>query len=425
MNRYGESNRTNREKAMRGVHTMQDIVDWRMCIGCGACYSYCERQAVKLVNVLSVGIRPVFKPDICASCNECLSFCPGYNVMPYDPKQSGNGNSSAELGPVLEIWEGYATDDEMRFKGASGGAMSAVALYCMEREKMAFTLHTGMDTEKSWINRTYKSHTREDLLERSGSRYAPSSPCDSFKAIGKTETPFVFIGRPCDVMGTAKLRKTNPGLNASIGITMAHFCAGSPSTQGTLDLISEFGLSASSVQTVRYRGEGWPGRFVVRTGSEDSGKSLSYEDSWKKLNKYCSFRCRICPDGLGREADLSFGDAWHKKNGSDEKGLSIVIVRTEKGRDILHRAIEAGYVHLTPITKDDVVRAQKNLVMKHRYIWGRLLAMKLLFVPTPKIRNYHLFTSWKSLPAGKKVRSILGTMRRVVSRNLWQKKSIV
>ena len=49
------------------------------------------------------------------------------------------------IGPYLEVWDGYAADDEIRRKASSGGALSALSLYCLEKENMESVLHTGMD----------------------------------------------------------------------------------------------------------------------------------------------------------------------------------------------------------------------------------------------------------------------------------------
>jgi len=45
---------------VRHIKTIQDVVDWGLCIGCGACYYARDKAAVTLVNVESVGIRPQF-----------------------------------------------------------------------------------------------------------------------------------------------------------------------------------------------------------------------------------------------------------------------------------------------------------------------------------------------------------------------------
>src|SRR5258708_30767724 len=82
-------------------------------------------------------------------------------------------------GPVMEIWEGHAADPEIRFSGSSGGAISALCLYCLERESMHGVLHIGMDPEPPTWNKTKMSRTRAGLMGNTSSRYAPASACDN------------------------------------------------------------------------------------------------------------------------------------------------------------------------------------------------------------------------------------------------------
>jgi coenzyme F420 hydrogenase subunit beta len=326
-----------------------------------------------------------------------------------------------EFGPALEIWEGYARDPEIRYAASSGGLLSALALYCLEKENMAVVLHTAMDEAKPWTNRTVRSRNRAELLARTGSRYAPASPCDGLRSIQESDRPCVFIGKPCDAAGANLLRRQRPDLDEKLGLVLTFFCAGTPSTQGTLNLMNSLGFSPHEVAQVRYRGEGWPGRFKVCSNNGKEEESLSYTESWGRLARYRPLRCHLCPDGLGRVADIACGDAWEEFSNGQDPGRSIVLVRTERGRKILRRAITAGYVILDPVGAAAVLAAQPNLLSRRREIFGRLLAMRLLFIPIPKFVGFSLFRSWIRLGFFKKLRTILGTVRRSLVHDRWRR----
>jgi hypothetical protein len=53
---------------------------------------------------------------------------------------------------------------------------------------------------------------------------------------------------------------------------------------------------------------------------------------------------------------------------------------------------------------------------KRGAIWGRLLAFKLLGLPTTKLKGFSLFKNWCCLPWNDKLRSTLGTLRRIRTR---------
>ena len=411
----------------RRINTLKDVVDWELCIGCGACYYACGKGNISLINIDSIGIRPQFNSPECGSCTDCLSICPAYHVDASlkVPQTSRATRAEQEFGPALEIWEGYAQDTEVRYKASSGGILSALAIFCLEQEGMEFVLHTGVDSEQPWINRTVKSTNRDEILTRTGSRYAPSSPCDGLQGIEDSTSKCVFIGKPCDVAAVGMLRKQNPRLDEQLGLVLTFFCAGTPSTQGTLDLLTSLDVTPAEVDTVRYRGEGWPGRFKVLFSGGDEGPSLSYEDSWKQLTSYRPLRCNLCPDGLGRIADISCGDAWERHAGDGNPGLSIVIVRTERGREILRRAIAAKYVEVRRVDSNAVYAAQPNLLQRRRELFGRLLAMRLLGVPAPLFKGFSLFNGWIKQPVRLQLRSVLGTLRRIVLRRWWMRRPVI
>lgn len=404
----------------RKIRNIKDVVDWGLCIGCGACYYYCKENAIRLKNVESQGIRPMLDISKCNGECQCLDVCPGYQVDSHlvydDPFDFKNGHEL--FGPALEIWEGYAADQEIRYAASSGGALTALALHCLEQQNMNFVLHTGMDPKNPLQNKTFKSFNKDDLLIRTGSRYAPASPCDSLEEIEKSDRPCVFIGKPCDAAAVTMARKKNPKLDKNLGLVLTFFCAGAPSTFATKNLLKKMDVPTDKVNKLRYRGEGWPGEFKVTYEDDLKVKSLSYEESWHELQKFRSLRCHICPDGLGQVGDISCGDGWHQYKKDGNIGQSLILVRTERGRLILRAANKNGYLLLDQSSPDAVIEAQ-GLIKRKPQIYGRLIARCILLVPIPKFKGFLLHKSWKKLPLHLKLRTFFGSIRRIIKNKIW------
>src|SRR4051812_23517425 len=120
---------------MSRIHSLADVVDWRMCLGCGACAYICP-QHVRLIDFLDEGIRPVVEKADCAGCRECLAVCPAVqsDFRKIDPSAGIVDESfEKEWGPVAGIWEGAAADADIRYRGSSGGALTAISAYCVEK----------------------------------------------------------------------------------------------------------------------------------------------------------------------------------------------------------------------------------------------------------------------------------------------------
>lgn len=411
---------------MRRIKTIKDVVDWGLCVGCGACQFFCGYDSITMHNIETTGIRPIFRKKNDVNYAECLKFCPGYSIGSTRNINHKNYEIyNTLIGQALGIWQGYASDKDIRYNASSGGAVSALALYCLERENMEFVLHIGMDKDTPWHNNTVQSRNKTELIERAGSRYAPSSPCEALSMIEASKKPCVFIGKPCDAAAVSALRRYRPKLDKNLGLILSFFCAGPPCTAGTLSLLKELNVDKQSANEIRYRGKGWPGDFQVSFNNNSELKKLTYKESWSKLaNHFRSFRCHICPDGLGELADISCGDAWHLYDRKhNDFGQSLVLPRSKLGADILHRAMESGYLLLERSKVSDVIKAQP-MISRRTEIFGRLLAMKTLLIPVPQFVGFPLYKIWLEKPNNIKIRTYLGTLRRLLTRGLWHKKPL-
>ena len=405
--------------------TVEDIVQWRMCLGCGACAYVCPEKNISLSDVLDEGIRPHIQDrKKCTDCTDCLKVCPAWELdaAPGSAQKNGFTEIRKYFGGVLEVWEGHAADEQIRHRGASGGILTALACHCIELEKMSGVLHIGQDDQNPLANKTYLSKSRQELLSRTGSRYAPASACDRLDLIEKSENPCVFIGQPSEVAAYRKAQKMRPGLDQKTGLVLSFFCAGSPSTKGNQELIRKAGIDPHVVEEIRYRGRGWPGHYEIY-GNERSAPlwSTTYQDSWAFLQAFRPYSVHLFPDTSGEHADISGGDPWYREKENGESGSSLIVVRTGRGRELLQRAMRAGTIVASPLGVSELLDSQKNLAVKRGAIWGRQLAFRMAGIPTTRYRGFELFASWRELPMGQKMSSILGTLRRIVKRKYYKR----
>ncbi len=405
------------------IKNVKNVASWRLCLGCGACASICPERSITLVNMVEDGIRPRVNENSCTKCSECLKVCPGIQIT--HPVHTEVNDFIVGLlmswGSILEVWEGYAADPGIRYYGSSGGLSSALAVYCIEREGMSGLLHTAADNKIALSNTTVFSTSRDEIMSRTGSRYAPASPCDGLDKITSAPGPCVFIGKPCDVTAVRKAQSLKPDLDKNVALTIGIFCAGTPSTQGTIDLLRLNGINPEKVEGIRYRGKGWPGKFTVKVKEEERPRDvMTYMDSWGFVQKYRPYRCYLCPDATSEFADISCGDPWYRRIEEGEQGYSLVLVRTERGRKIPRSAIDSGYVVLQRTDPSILEASQPGMPSKRGAVWGRLLAMKAFGIPTPRLEGFSLYKNWQRLTFKDRARSILGTARRIVQRGYYK-----
>ncbi|MEM1340669.1 MAG: Coenzyme F420 hydrogenase/dehydrogenase, beta subunit C-terminal domain [Pseudomonadota bacterium] len=392
-----------------------------LCLGCGICSYICEPSEVAMVDIDHVGLRPSFSKDIRDSSKRLAhSVCPtvtadfGELKRRKDYVPAIDKKTERNWGAITGIWEGYATDEEIRFKGSSGGALTALSLYCLNELGHHGVLHTGEDPDDPIRNKTRMSHTREELLATVGSRYSPASVCEGLGQVEAAPAPCVVIGKPVEIVATRNAMAAIPALQEKIGVTLSFFCAETPPTLATRKLMAEFDVPAEGLETLRYRGHGWPGYFTTRNQGEAERQHWIYQRAWAYLQSFRPWSAHMWPDGSGELADISCGDPWYEEPDGENPGFSLIVARTKLGGEIIEGAIAKGYLHATPAETWKLDKSQDGLLRKKGAIWGRRLAHRLFGLPNTKFTELDLFGIWLRLPFRQKLGSTLGTARRIL-----------
>lgn len=407
------------------------MAERQLCTGCGVC-AYVQPDDIEMVDDIDAGRRPIVRSNAQGphGTDDALAACPGVGLSHGEDPPRMLESVREAWGPVLEVWEGHATDPEVRYSGSSGGAATALALHGMRRQGMYGVLHIRARNDIPYLNETTFSMSREELLAATGSRYAPASPCDRLDLVRDAPGPSVFIGKPCDVAATAKARANDPQLDEKLGLTIAIFCAGTPTTRGTFEMLERMGIEdPDRITQVRYRGNGWPGKARAEIETDDGSivRELTYEESWGKvLQRHRQWRCYVCADHTGEFADIAVGDPWYRDIEEGEHGESLLLARTERGRDFLRTAVSDGAIVARPVPADRIPAAQPGLLKVRGSVWGRVAASRLAGVPAPRYRRLTTFPVWlKSLPFTEKIRSIVGLFRRIAQKGLKQRHPVV
>jgi coenzyme F420 hydrogenase subunit beta len=96
---------------------------------------------------------------------------------------------------------------------------------------------------------------------------------------------------------------------------------------------------------------------------------------------------------------------------------SLIVVRTERGRTLVRRAIAAGYLTVERVEPWVLPASQPNLLRTRGSVWGRIWACRFAGVAAPVYRSMPAFRFWLSeLSLPDKVRSLVGTFRRLLRR---------
>lgn len=401
-------------------------VQRNLCTGCGGCAGLFP-QAIRMVEHPVHGRRPVVEatPAGRAAARAAAQVCAGlgadFRALPH------RDATDRSWGPVLAVWQGHAVDPEIRHRGSSGGAVTALALFALQSGLARGVAHIAARADDPRRNAAVISRSRAELLRGAGSRYAQASPAEALGDIAAGRDPVAFVGKPCDVATVARASAADPSLAAKIPLTIAIFCAGAPNLQATDRLLTALGMPTGATPVaLRYRGEGWPGLMQARwrdgAGTEATSPGITYAKGWGEiLQAHRRWRCRICTDHTGAFADISVGDPWHQApEGEAQAGRSLIVARTPRGLKLIREAIAAGVLEATPEGREAIAKAQPNLVATQGAVWGRRLAMQIAGLPVPADRGLPLFAAWIALPLRAKLSSVGGTLRRIWRGRMWR-----
>lgn len=392
---------------------LSTIVEAGLCTGCGLCASLLPADKVSMCMSADGFLRPQVLQELNAAENSAVAqSCPGYHLehekteAPYD----------ALWGPIASVRAGYAVDEEVRYRGSSGGAISALLIHLLESGRIDFAVHISASETDPLRNEIRVSRTRADILKGAGSRYAPSAPLANISDLLDLPGRFAFVGKPCDVAGLRNMARVDKRVEDKVAYCIAFFCAGVPSLHGTFEVLDKLGVRRDEVVHFSYRGEGWPGKAKA-IAKDGRIREMDYATSWGTiLNRYLQFRCKICPDGTGEFADISCADAWYGKDGYPEfderAGRSLIVGRTRRGEELIADALNRGAIVTGAASLEQVAQMQPYQRERKAALFARLLGAWVKAGTKPSFRNLQIATCSRRLGLLRNLRNFVGSYRR-------------
>lgn len=338
---------------------MINIVDKKNCCGCSACVQKCPKQCISLVEDNEGFLYPVVDNEICIECGLCEKVCPILN--PQD-----------KILP-LEVLAAKNLNESERINSSSGGVFILLAREVINRGGVVF----GAVFDECWEVHHVYAEKIEDVYPMMGSKYLQSRIEESYKdaeSFLNSGREVLFVGTPCQIAG---LRSYLRNKNYANLLAVDFVCHGVPSpgvwrrylaeTYGEYDAKEQSRLQAaagkntvlyqslnakSPIGDIKFRDKtmsGWKKyRFVVRSKSASKADENSVLLSDIHMvnpfmrgflsNIYLRPSCYDCKCKNGvNHSDLTIADFWGidivEPDFDDDKGVGLVLVNTEKGKD--------------------------------------------------------------------------------------------
>lgn len=385
-----------------------------LCLGCGACTQGSAAEKLSMALSRDGYLRPRLKSELTKSEDvEFSKICPGLEVR----HKSKDEHWTELWGPVEGSHVGWSKDEEVRHGASSGGGITSTLCYLLDEGMVDGVLHVGVSRTNPLVNEWVVSETSAQAKTRSGSRYAPAAPLIGLREAMQRHARIAIVGKPCDIVAARNLAAEFPEVGEAIKYFISFMCAGVPSYRGTEAVLHKLGTTTEAVETFRYRGNGWPG-YATAVDKDGQAFKMSYQESWGRiLNKHLQLRCKICVDGTGEFADITFADAWH---GGDEgyplfeeqAGRSLILTRSKAGRELLEGASRSGYVEHEPLDLDQVIKMQPYQAVRKKLLLSRIVAMRVFGLRPPRYDFNNMIKLGFTAGLKSNVVSFLGMAKR-------------
>jgi len=362
------------------IREIETIVKEGLCLRCGTCVGICPNDAI----ILNEDYYP-YCPDyeICNDCGLCLKVCPGIEVnLPEIVKQTF-GEIDYDYysnGFFTKPYIGKTTDENILEKASSGGVVTQLLDSLLNENIIQGAIVTTSCYDKPWKAEPILARKSDEILKSAQSKYSVSPVNSLLKELENLDGKIAYVGLPCHIHGLKKAISLKSKLKDKIYIIIGLLCSTNIEEISTKDMLWASKIKEQDVKKIEFRKGDWPGKtgVKVKNGTQKELHHLSHkEGAFVFLTRlYPCNRCLYCIDASSEFADISVGDPWIKDEKGSYKysgGWSLVIERTNKGKEVLSHIKSKNKLILKQIPENDLFESNKTVL----YIKKKINSIRL------------------------------------------------
>lgn len=302
------------------------------CTSCQMCAAVCAQNAISIHLNEDGFYRPYIDNDKCINCGICTKVCYKFDTE--------INLTSKEKENTICVYSAQNVSTPVLKETTSGGVADALAKALIQQGYTCIGV-TYDDTNHRAEHAIATTQDQTDAFR--GSKYIQSYSFDAFKHLVKhiRTTKFAIFGLPCHIYAIYKYVNMRNLRDNCILIDL--FCHGCPSmlVWNKYEQGIKKELENKPFDSVQFRSKirGW-GNFhvAVKVDNKTAFVSSPKHDEFYTLffsNQVLNNSCATCKLRSTMEyTDIRLGDYWGKRFLADKKGVSVVVIVSEKGNRV-------------------------------------------------------------------------------------------
>lgn len=323
------------------------------CVGCRSCEQSCPKKCISMKENNEGFLYPIVDENLCIECKNCI------NVCPIEKKEIHRNEPQIAL-----AWKNKNDIDIM--KSASGGVADSATKSILQ---MGGVVYGAAYDEKLIVSHIeVRDYRQKEKLQ--SSKYVQSDLKDCYKKVRQNlynNKIVLFTGTPCQIAGLyAFLGEDKENL-----YTIDLICHGVPSPKFFKKYLEykerKIGEKIIEFNFRSKEKRGWGTQYLLKTKTKTKTNVLSLDKYGKHFMngdcyRECCYQCEYA--NIRRTGDLTIGDFWgiekSHPNFNSTKGVSSVLINTEKGRILFEKIKKLADIQ--EATLEEILIKQNNLI---------------------------------------------------------------
>jgi len=371
---------------VKSIENLRSVISHNLCNRCGTCVGLSEGRIV--FGDKTAEYLPEIKHELSDELADRIwRACPGkYFDFPayrklFFPEVA---HFHTYTGPYQEIFIGFATNPEVRINSASGGILTAILLWLLDKNLIDGAVVTAMSESEPWLAKSFIATTPEDIIRAAQSKYIITSVNEILPLIETFQGRLAYVGLPGQVQAIRKLQAMNDPSVRNIHYIFGPFYGNTLHFSSIKSFLRSYGeKDYHNISKLWFRYGEWPGNMRIEMKNGRIIQLPKFHANYL-IPFHILKNSLLCTDLSNEFTDVSGGDAWAPVYEERGKGFSMVISRSKKGQEILEQMLSEGYLSLQHIDENEAITMHSHgYDLKKRGAFIRMKFRRMIGLPVP------------------------------------------